>query len=162
HRAALFQRATDGGNRGALLSNGHVYAPHLLLLVAALPVLPLVEDGVDADRRLAGFAVADDQLTLAAPDRGHRVDGFDPGLQRLLPALPLHHRRRLQLQCAPLVSFDVSAPVDRLAERVDHPAEKRVADGYRQHVAGALDLLAFFDVLEIAEDHRADAVLVEV
>ena len=31
----------------------------------------LVEDGVDADRGLAGLAVADDQLALAAADRGH-------------------------------------------------------------------------------------------
>src|SRR5262249_56124952 len=89
HLAALFQRATDGGDRGALLPNGHVYAPDLLLLVAALPVLPLVEDGIDADRRLAGLPVADDELALAPADRGHCVDGLDPGLQGLLPALPL-------------------------------------------------------------------------
>src|SRR6202000_3217451 len=54
------------------------------------------------------------------------------------------------------------AAVERLAERIAHPPQKRVADGYRQHVAGALDLLAFCDGLEIAEDHRADSVLVEV
>src|SRR5271166_6956292 len=57
HRAALFQRATDGGDRGALLPDGHVYAPDLLLLVAALPVLALVEDGVHADSGFAGLAV---------------------------------------------------------------------------------------------------------
>ena len=37
-----------------------------------------------------------------------------------------------------------------------------VADGDRQHLAGALDLLALFDLLEVTEDHRADAVLVQV
>ena len=52
--------------------------------------------------------------------------------------------------------------VDRLAQRVDHPPQKRVADGDRQDFAGALDLLALFDLLEVTEDHRADAVLVEV
>ena len=76
--------------------------------------------------------------------------------------LALHHRRRLDLQRAPRVGLDVSAPVDRLAQRVDHPAQERIADGDRQDVAGALDLLALFDVLEVTQDHRADAVLVEV
>ena len=131
-------------------------------LVARLPVLALVQDGVDADRRLAGLAVADDELALAAADRGHRVDGLDPGLQGLLHALALHHRRRLDLQGAPGVAVDVSAPVDRLAQRVDDPAQERVADGDRQHLAGALDLLALFDFLEVTEDDDADAVLVQV
>ena len=40
--------------------------------------------------------------------------------------------------------------------------EECVADGYREHLAGALDLLALLDLLEVAEDDRADAVLVEV
>ena len=52
--------------------------------------------------------------------------------------------------------------VDRLTQRVDHAAEEGVADGHREHLAGALDLLALFDLLEVTEDHRADAVLVEV
>ncbi len=47
-------------------------------------------------------------------------------------------------------------------ERVDHAAEEGVADGHREHLAGALDLLALLDLLEVAEDDRADAVLVEV
>ena len=150
------------GDRGALLADRDVHAAHLLLGIAGLPVLALVEDRVDADRGLAGLAVADDQLALAAPDRGLRVDGLDAGLQRLADALPLHHRRRLQFQRAAGVGLDVALSVDRLAERVDHPAEERVADRHRQHLAGALDLLALFDLLEVAEDHRADAVLVEV
>src|SRR4029453_10962532 len=31
-----------------------------------------------------------------------------------------------------------------------------------EHLTGALDLLALFDLLEVTENHRADAVLVEV
>ena len=91
-----------------------------------------------------------------------RVDGLDAGLQRLADALALHHRRRLQLQRAALVGLDLAAAVDRLTERVDDAAEEGVTDRYREHLAGALDLLALFDLLEVAEDHGADAVLVEV
>ncbi len=79
-----------------------------------------------------------------------------------LDALALHHRRRLNLQRATNVGLDVSAAVDRLAERIDDAPQEPVADGHRQHFAGALDLLALFDLLEVTQDHRADAVLVEV
>src|SRR5271163_3357635 len=80
HRAALLQDAAHAGDGGAFLPNGYIYAPHLLLGILSLPVLPLVEDGVDTDRGLAGLAVADDQLALATADRCHCVNGLDPGL----------------------------------------------------------------------------------
>ena len=105
HRAALFESALDAGDRRALLADRDVDAADLLLGIAGLPVLPLVEDRVDADRGLAGLAVADDQLTLPAADRGLRVDGLDAGLQRLFDTLTLHHRRCLQLQRAALVGL---------------------------------------------------------
>jgi hypothetical protein len=52
--------------------------------------------------------------------------------------------------------------VDRLAQRVDHAAEEAVADGHREDLAGGLDGLALFDVVDLTEDHGADRVLVEV
>ena len=54
----------------------------------------LVDDRVDGDGGLAGLAVADDQLALAAADRGHGVDGLDAGLQRLVDRLPPGDARR--------------------------------------------------------------------
>src|ERR1700758_1397874 len=162
HRAALFQRVVDGGDRGALLPDSYVDTPHLLFLITGFPVLSLVENGVHADGGLAGLTVADDQLPLATADRRHRVDGLNAGLQRLFDALTLHHRRSLNLQRPALVGFDVTAAIDRVAERVDDAAKEPIADWYRKHLAGALHLLALFNFLEVAQDHRADAVLVEV
>ena len=162
HRAALFEGPLHRSDRGALLADRDVDAAHLLLGIAGLPVLALVEDGVDADGGLAGLAVTDDQLPLATTDRGHRVDGLDTGLQRLADALSLHHGGGLQLQRAALAGLDVTLPVDRLTEGVDDAAEECVADRHRQHLAGALDLLALLDLAELTEDHGADAVLVEV
>ena len=162
HRATVFEGLPNAGDRGALLADRHVYAPDLLVGIAGLPVLALVEDRVHTHRGLAGLAVADDQLALAATDGRLRVDRLDAGLQRLTHALTLHHRRRLQFQGASLVGLDVAAAVDRLTQRVDDASEEGVTDGYRQHLAGALDLLALLDFLEVAEDHRADVVLVEV
>ena len=89
-----------------------------------------------------------------AADRGHRVDRLDAGLQRLLHRLARHHVRRLQLELAEALVLDLAEAVDRLAERVDHAAEERVADRHREHPAGALDLLALLDAGEVAEDAR--------
>src|SRR5574337_602523 len=65
HRPVLLERAHHVLDRARLLADRDVDAGHVLAL--------LVDDRVDRDRGLAGLAVADDQLALAAPDRHHRV-----------------------------------------------------------------------------------------
>ena len=161
-RARLLQGPAHLGDRGALLADRDVDAAHLADRVAGLPVRPLVDDRVDGDGALAGLPVADDQLPLAPADRGHRVDGLDAGLQRLLHRLPLHHRRRLGLEQPQLGVLDGALAVQRLAQRADHAAEEAVADRHGQHLAGALDLLAFLDLVELAEDDHADLAHVQV
>jgi hypothetical protein len=111
---------------------------------------------------LAGLAVADDQLALAAADGGHGVDGLDAGLHGLLDRLALDHRGRLGLQVAALGALDLPLAVDGAAERVDHATEEAVADRYREHLAGAADALALLDVLRVAHDDDADLADVEV
>ena len=126
--------------------------------VAAL----LVDDRVDRDRRLAGRAVADDQLALAAADRDHRVDRLDAGLQRLRHRLALDDARRLELERAPLGGLDRALAVERVAERVDDAAEHALADRHAHDLAGAADGLALLDELPLAEERDADVVLLEV
>jgi hypothetical protein len=65
----------------------------------------LVEDSVDRNRRLAGVAVADDKLALAAANRDHRVDSFDARVQRLVNRLAIHHAVCLALNWVALCSF---------------------------------------------------------
>jgi hypothetical protein len=137
-------------------------APHLLGRVAGGPVLLLVDDRVDRHRRLAGLPVADDQLPLAPADRGQRVDRLQAGLQRLVHRLTLHHRGGLQLQCPALGGLDLTEAVDRVGQRVDHPAEEGVTDRHRQHLAGAVHLLTRLDAGELAQHHDADLPDVEV
>ena len=121
----------DGLRDGrSLLADGDVDALHALAL--------LVEDRVDGDRGLAGLAVADDQLALAAADRGHRVDGLDAGLQRLVHRLAAGDAGRLDLHAAGVGVGDRALAVDRFAERVDDAAEQRVADRHREERPVAL------------------------
>ena len=162
HRPGVLQRGLDAGDGGALLAHGDVDAADLLLRVTGGPGVLLVDDRVDRDRGLAGLAVADDELALTAADRGHGVDGLDPGGQRLAHRLPLHHRRCLQLERAALGGLDVTAAVDRGAQRVHDPAEEAVADRHREHLAGPADRLALLDRGEVTHDHDADLAHVEV
>src|SRR5439155_4895481 len=111
---------------------------------------------------LAGLAVADEQLALAASDGDHGVDGLDAGLARLLHRLALDHARRLELDVAELVGADRPLAVHRLANRVHDAPDHGGAHGHRGDAAGQLDAIAFLDVLVGAEQHRADVVLFEV
>src|SRR5258708_2981702 len=72
--AILLQDLGDGGGLEVLLPNGDVDADEVLAL--------LVDDGVEGQGGLAGLAVADDQLALAAADGDQRVNGFQAGLHR--------------------------------------------------------------------------------
>ena len=162
HGAGLFERAAHTRDGRALLADRDVDAADLLRRVARLPVLLLVDDRVDRDRRLAGLAVADDELTLPAPDRDHRVDGLDAGLQRLVHRLTHHDVGRLQLELAAALGLDVAEAVDRLTERVHDATQVRVADRDREDLAGPLDRLPLLDAGELTEDDDTDLVHVEV
>ena len=63
HGAVLFELAHHVGDRALLLADGDVDALNARAL--------LIDDGIDGHRGLAGLAVADDELALAAADRHH-------------------------------------------------------------------------------------------
>ena len=154
HRAVLFELAHHVRDGRRLLSDRDVDAEEVLAL--------LVDDRVDRDRRLAGLAVADDQLALAAADRHHRVDRLQAGLHRLRHRLAPDHARRDLLDDVGHLGVDRTLAVDRLAERVDDAADQLGADRHFENAARALDRVAFGDVLVLAQHHRADRVALEV
>ena len=122
----------------------------------------VVDDRVDRDRRLAGLAVADDQLSLAAADRDHRVDRLQAGLHRFVDGLALDDAGGLELGRAALWSCRCR-PCRRAGARADRRSARA---GPRRRGcragAGALDGVALGDVLPLAEQHRADVVGLEV
>src|SRR5690606_8475572 len=86
HRAVLFEDRNGAGHVGVLLPDGDVNTIERTesFLAFVLPVDScVIDDGIDRDGGFAGRAVTNDQLTLAAPDRNHRVNGHDTGLDRL-------------------------------------------------------------------------------
>ena len=154
HRVVVAQRLDDGRHLPGALSDRAVDADDV--------GVPLVDDRVDRDGRLAGLAVADDQLALAAPDRDHRVDRLDPGLERLLHRLPLDDPGRDHVDLAPRRGLDRAGAVERGAQRVDHAALVAVADGDVQDASGAPHLVTLVQPGPLAQDDRADVVLFQV
>ena len=154
HGAVIFQRLHHLRHRGALLADRDVNANY----VAAL----LIDDGVERDGGLAGLAVANDQLALAAADRNHRIDRLDAGLQRLFHPTAVHnagsdgfHRTRLAGRDGPLA-------VDRNAQRIHHPADQSFAHRHRHDLACAADFVAFPDLLIFAQQHRSHLVFFQI
>jgi hypothetical protein len=153
-RTVFVERLRDRDDRGHTLADRHIHGDHAGVLV--------VDDRVDRDRRLAGLAIADDQLSLAATDGDHRVDGLQPRLHRFGHRLALNDARRLELRRAGLRGVDVALAVQRAPQRIDDASQQLLPHGDLQQGAGALDGVSLGDALPIPEQHRADVVGLEV
>ena len=154
HRAGGAQALDHLGDGRFLLADGDVDADDVLAA--------LVDDRVDGDGRLARLAVADDQLALAAADGRHGVDGLDAGLQRLIDRLPAGDAGSGRFDGAVLLGDDRALAVERVAERIDDPADHGRRRPAPAAAAGAAHLVALGDVQVVAEDDDADRVLFEV
>src|SRR5262249_5123199 len=140
--AVVLERLDDARHRRALLADADIDAVELLALVARGVDLLLVQDGVDDHRGLAGLAVADDQLTLAAPYGDERVDGLKAGLHRLVHRLARDDTGSLHLDAGTLGSVDRPLAVDWLTKRIDHAAKQLLADRHFDDGARTFDEIA--------------------
>src|SRR5204863_6286462 len=109
-----FERADDLRDGRALLPDGDVDAVELLALLARRVDVLLVDEGIERDGGLAGLAVADDQLALAAADRDQRVERLEAGLHRLMHRLARDNAGRFHLDAAALGRLDWALAVDRI------------------------------------------------
>src|SRR4029078_4619561 len=103
----------------------------------------LVDDRVDRDGGFAGLSVADDQLTLAAADRHHRVDRLQTGLERLFHRLAGDDSGSDALDRVVLIGDDVAFTVDRVAEGIDDAADQGIAHRHAHDAASAFHFVAF-------------------
>src|SRR6185503_19847677 len=154
HRAVLLERRHELRDRGFLLPDRDVDSDEVLAL--------LIDDRVDRDRALPRLAVADDQLALAAADREHLVDRLDPRRARRVHVLPLDDARRDDVHAHVLRGLDRALAVERPPERIDDAADEALTRGRLDDATGRADLVAFLDVVVLAEDDRRDGVLFEV
>ena len=146
--AVLPYRVDDPPHRGRPLTDRHIDADQVGVL--------LIDDRVDADRRLAGGAVADDQFALAAPDREQGVDGQDAGLNRLRDEIALDDRGRLPLHRHLPLRLHRLVAVERPAERIDDAAEQPGPDRDLDNLAGSGHPRSRLNGLAVVEQDGAD------
>ena len=154
HRAVLFQRLHHLRHGRALLADRAVNADQV--------VFGRVDDRVERDCGLAGLAVTNQQFALAATNRDHGVDGLQAGRHGLRDRLTVDDAGRETFDGQRVRRVDGTLVVDRLAERVHHAADHRIAHRHAHDFAGALDLVTFADLGEVAQQHGADLVFVQV
>ena len=83
-------------------------------------------------------------------------------MQWLVDRFTGDHTRRDFFDHVGQLGVDRAFAVDRLTQRVHHAAQQLGADRDLQNAAGALDCIAFSNVLVLAQHHRADRVALEV
>src|SRR5574337_529834 len=154
HSPGLFQRLDHLGDGGPLLTDRHIDTEDVFTL--------LVDNGVDGDCRLAGLPVADDQLALSPSDRNHGIDGLDASLKRLLNRSAVYHPGGQPLNGPKLFSVDRSLAVDRQAQSVYHSPYQRLAHRHRGDPARPLDQITLLDRFSLAQQDRADVILLKV
>ena len=167
HRPGFFENTERTSDVRVFLSDRDVDAIERTIILrpaflGGLVQTRLADDGIDRNRALAGRAITDDQLTLAAADRNHRIDRHDAGLHRLTDAASLDDAGRNLFQRIKRFGLDRAFAIDRLAERVDDATEKGLADRHLQKFSRRLYFVAFGNLCRIAEQNRADLRFLEV
>ena len=136
------------------MADRNVDAGHVLTL--------LVDDGVNRNSGLTGLAVANDQLALATADGNHGVNGLQAGLHGLIHRFTGNHAGRNFFDHVGHLGVDRAFAVDGLAQGVHHATYQLGTHRHFQNTTGALDRVAFGDVLVFTQDHGANRVTLQV
>ncbi len=150
----LLQGLANVSNRRGLLTNGYVNADHVLAT--------LVQNSVDSNGSLTRLTVANDELTLAAANRNHRVDSQKTSLHRLAHRGTVDNTGGLELDGARMGGANLALAVDGLAQRVYNAAEHSAAYRDVHDATGGAALVAFLDDVYCAKQNGANLIAVEV
>src|SRR5204863_6667036 len=112
----------------------------------------LIDDRVDAKRRLAGGTIPDNQFTLAAADGNHSIHWHDSGLHWLTDGLSPDNTGRDFFDRISDVTFDGSLPVNGLAQSIHDTAEESLANRHLQQLASATNLVTLVDLGVVPQD----------
>ena len=111
HRIFLSEGGNGFGDGGPPLADRAIDTQDILAA--------LIQDGVDCNGGLARLPVAEDQLSLTAPDGNERIDDFNSGLERHCDGRPIHDGRGRAFDRQAPACDHRSVAVEGSAERVD-------------------------------------------
>ena len=122
----------------------------------------LIHNGIQGNGGLAGLAVADDQLTLAPSDGHQSVDSLNTRLQGYGDALTVQHTGCRAFHGPEAVVLNGALAVHRAAQGVHYAAAHSLAHGHLNDVARPAHGVALLNGGEVAQQHHAHIVLVQV
>ena len=154
HSPGSFKGRDQSGYRGALLPDRHIDTNQILAF--------LIDDRIDRQSRLPGLAISDDQLALPSTNWDHRIDGFDPCLDRGIHVLSFDHPCRDPLDRAVALEFERALPIERFTQGVHHASNQAVAHRDRGDAPSAVDRHAFLNPRVLSHDDHADRVALQV
>ena len=154
HRAFLGQTVHHLCDGGTFLAYGDVDAGD----VAAL----LIQDRINRDSRLAGLAIANNQLTLAATNRDQRINRLQSGLHGLGHRLSFDDARGLDLNTTILARDNFALAIDGLSESIHDAATQFGTDRNFRDAAGALDFVTLPDLVRLSKQSGTDVIFVKV
>ena len=156
HHAFKFEAVNQARNLAELLANGNIDVDNARFL------LGLVNHRVDRNSGFTSLAVTNNQLTLTATNREHRIDAHHASHQRLMHRFTTHHTNGRALNEAARFGLNCGAAIEWLTKWTDHATKQFWADWHAQHLFFQRHFLASLDVTFVAEQHGADFVFHQV
>ncbi len=160
----IFQRAVflkgfhNLRNSGTLLANHNINAVEFLAFIIRGIDGLLIEDRVHRNGRLAGLAVANNQLALTASDRDKAVNGLEAGHHRLMHRFTRHDAGGLHVHTAGFGRFDRTFTINRVAKAINDTAQQALANACLDNRACPLDRITFTDITVGTKNHDTDVI----
>mmetsp|Transcript_2523 Transcript_2523/g.6362 ORF Transcript_2523/g.6362 Transcript_2523/m.6362 type:complete len:274 (-) Transcript_2523:162-983(-) len=162
HAVILFEDLEELCHSGTLLSNRHVNAVEMSLLVSTGIDGLLVQHRIDGDGRLASLAIANDQLTLSTSNGDEAVHGLDPCGHGFMHTLAWNDSGCLQLDSPSLLGCNWSGTINGHAQRINNATEQLLSNRHVHNGASALYTVTFHNGSIITEHDDTDVVGLQV
>ena len=154
HSSIFCQCINDLGDRRGLLTDSHIYTDHIFT--------PLIDDRICGNGCLTGLTVTDDQLTLAAADGKHGVNGQNTGLQRYGNGFTGSNARCFMLDGTIFLDVKITFTVNGLTQSVDYTSQKLLRYRNPRLTACTGNTCSRLDTLIRAEKNTADTVMADI
>ena len=112
--------------------------------------------------RLADSRAADQACLAASSQRRQQIDGLDAGFEQFQAGTLLGQRRRFAMNRPILHAAWRRQTVERLAERIEQSAERRLADGGQNRPARSLNVHAPAETFRVVHGNRANCVRIQM
>src|SRR5690554_2678565 len=154
HSAVLFQFAHYAGNRRGFLANRYIDTLNARVF--------LVDNGIDGNGGFTNLAVTDNQLTLAATDWHHGINGFQTNLHGLVNRLTPNNTGSYFFNRVGLLGVDSTFAINGITQCIDHTTFQFRTNRNLKNTPGALTGLTFGNTKIIAQNNGTDRVLLQV